>query len=84
MFWLPALLATQRPDRERRYFPYFLLGVFLYVSAFVIWQTGKTAHPLCNPDALLQAHGLWHLMTAIATVCFFLFLRSETRKEFQG
>ena len=84
LFWLPALVAKQPPDRQRRYFPWFFSGIFLYLSAFVIWQTGKANHSICNPDSMLQAHALWHLMTALATICFFLFLRSErevTREE---
>jgi len=76
-FWLPAIFAKQPPERKRRYVPWFFSGVILYLSAFAIWQTGKTDHPACDPDSVFQAHGLWHLMTALATICFFVFLRSE-------
>ncbi len=77
LFWLPAIFARYAPARRRLYTPWFFLGVFLYLSAFAVWQTGKPGHPTCDPDSLLQAHGLWHLMTALATVCFFVFLRTE-------
>jgi predicted membrane channel-forming protein YqfA (hemolysin III family) len=53
--------------------------VVSYLSANAIWQTGKAGHPWCDPDALIQAHGIWHLLSAVATVCFFIFLRSEKK-----
>ena len=77
LFWLPGLLATGPALTRRTYLPWFALGVASYLSAFIIWQTGKIGHPLCDPDALLQAHGIWHLLSATSTVCFFFFLRTE-------
>ena len=84
LFWLPGLLASGPAEARRTYLPWFALGVVSYMSAFAIWQTGKAGHPLCDPDALIQAHGIWHLLSAVATACFFLFLRterSESRRE---
>ena len=81
LFWLPALIARHPPERRRDYLPWFFMGVSFYLLAFVIWQTGRTGHPSCNPDSLIQAHGIWHLMTALATVCFFIFLRTESEHE---
>jgi len=80
LFWLPGLLAAGPAEARRIYLPWFALGVASYMSAFAIWQTGKAGHPLCDPDSLIQAHGIWHLLSAVATACFFLFLRTE-RKE---
>jgi hypothetical protein len=80
LFWLPGLLATGPAQVRRTYLPWFAFGIVSYLSAFAIWQTGKIGHPLCDPDALLQAHGIWHLLSAVATVCFFLFLRTERNK----
>ena len=77
LFWLPGLLASEPPPATRKYFPWFLLGVVSYFSAFTIWQTGKPDHSLCNPDSLIQAHGIWHLLSALATLSFFIFLRTE-------
>ncbi len=42
-------------------------------------KRGKPAHPWCNPDSLIQAHGIWHLLSAAATACFFVFLRTERK-----
>lgn len=80
LFWLPAVFAREAPARRRRYLPWFLLGLVFYLTASVIWQTGKAGHASCNPDSVIQAHGIWHLMTAVATVCFFIFLRTERAK----
>lgn len=32
--------------------------------AGVAYAVGRTGSPLCDPDGLLQAHGLWHLLSA--------------------
>ena len=79
LFWVPGILATGPAPGRRSYFPWFVLGVISYLSAFAIWQTGKPDHALCDPDSLLQAHGIWHLLSAFATLCFFLFLRTERK-----
>jgi hypothetical protein len=81
LFWLPGLIAPQAPPGRRQYLPWFVLGVLSYLCAFAIWQTGKPDHPWCDPDALLQAHGVWHLLSACATVCFFMFLRTQKPSE---
>jgi len=80
LFWLPGLLSPHAPPGQRTYVPWFFLGMASYLGAFAIWQTGKPDHPWCDPDTWLQAHGMWHLMTACATVCFFLCLRTERTK----
>ena len=75
-FWVPGLLATKKPDSNRTY-RYFLLGMIAYLSAFAIWLTGVPDSETCNPDSLIQAHGIWHLLTALATIFFFYHYRSE-------
>ena len=77
LFWVPGLLASKPPLGRRQYFPWFALGVVCYLTAFAIWQTGKPTHPWCSPDSLIQAHGIWHLLSALATACFFMCLRTE-------
>ena len=39
--------------------------------------TGKAGTPQCDPDSLIQGHAIWHLLSALATWSFFLFLRTE-------
>ena len=77
LFWLPGLLASKQPVNTRTYKWYFL-GMVAYFSAFIIWSTGVPDHALCRPDSLIQAHGIWHLLSAVATYCFFLHYRSES------
>ncbi|MDB2510203.1 ceramidase domain-containing protein [Pseudomonadales bacterium] len=79
LFWVPGLLAPHAPSGRRNYWPWFFMGMGSYLLAFAIWQTGKPAHPWCNPDSLIQAHGIWHLLSAVATACFFVFLRTERK-----
>ena len=75
-FWLPGLLANKKPLGFRTYRWYFA-GMIAYMSAFAIWLTGVPDSPSCDPDSMFQAHGYWHLLTAIATIFFFYHYRSE-------
>lgn len=77
LFWLPALAASSAPDSQRNYWPWFPAGVTAFLLAYAIWTTGVPDHASCNPDGLYQAHAVWHLLTAVATWCFFRFLRSQ-------
>ncbi len=80
LFWVPALVARHRSDGRRRYTPWYWLGFVSFLAAYAIWLTGTDTHPWCSPDSLVQAHAIWHLLSALATWCFFLFLRSERPK----
>ena len=77
LFWLPGLLATHPPAGRRRYVPWFWVGIAAFFTAYLIWLTGTADHPWCRPDSLLQAHAVWHLLGAVATWAFFVFLRTE-------
>jgi len=78
LFWVPALFSVKMPTTRRKYTPWFFLGMFMYLLSFLIWIQGKANTPYCNPDSLIQLHGIWHLMTAFSTWCFFKFFRTET------
>ncbi len=76
LFWLPGVLASKQPVNKRTYKWYFL-GMIAYFSAFAIWLTGVPDHDLCKPDSIIQAHSIWHLLSALATYFFFLHFRGE-------
>ena len=72
-----CLPSSPRSGR-RTYTPWYWVGVASFLAAYSIWLTGTATSPSCRPDSLLQAHAdSWHLMTAVATYCFFRFLRTE-------
>ena len=77
LFWLPALLANTAPTKTRTYNPWFFLGMISYIVAFIIWLQGYPDTKFCNPDSFIQPQGIWHLITAFATWCFFKFYRTE-------
>jgi len=77
LFWLPALVAGRRSETRRTYTPWYWTGFASFLIAYAIWTTGTNDHELCNPDSVFQAHALWHVLTAFATWCFFMFLRTE-------
>ena len=76
LFWLPGILANTKPKETRSYRWYFA-GMIAYMSAFAIWLTGVPDSDTCNPDTIFQAHGIWHLLTAVSTILFFYHYRSE-------
>ena len=77
IFWLPGVLAREPAEGRRRYTPWFWTGIASFLLAYAIWLTGTAGHPRCSPDSLIQAHAVWHLLTAFATWSFFMFLRTE-------
>ncbi|MEX1286655.1 MAG: ceramidase domain-containing protein [Acidimicrobiia bacterium] len=81
LFWVPALVARHPAGARRTYTPWFWLGIVSFFGAYAIWLTGTADHPWCAPDSIVQAHAIWHLLSAVATWCFFVFLRSERPSE---
>jgi len=43
---------------------FLVLGVGVFLAAFIIWFLSQTGNILCFPHALAQGHAVWHLMTA--------------------
>ena len=77
LYFIPALIPSLHNDVERKYTPWFFVGVASFFGALMIWETGVPDHPWCEPDSWLQAHMIWHLLCAAATLSFFNFFRTE-------
>ena len=80
LFWIPAVFIDKKHKTNKRYFPWYWLGILFYMSAFAIWLQGYPEQPLCNPDSIFQPHAIWHLLSACATLSFFFFFRTATTK----
>ena len=78
LYFLPALIPNFQSEVKRVYTPWFFIGFASFFGAVLIWGTGVPNHPWCNPDSWLQAHMIWHLLCAVATLSFFNFYRRET------
>ena len=78
-FWLPGILMNKKPKIKRNITHGFFLGVGFYMSAFAIWLQGYPNMPLCNPDSIIQPHGIWHILSSLATLSFFFFFRTEKK-----
>lgn len=62
-----ALTATALVVLVRRDRSFATLGpLALLVTSSVVGRLGATGWPLCDPDSILQPHGLWHLGSAAA------------------
>ena len=77
LFWLPAILMKTEPVIKRTYNPWFFLGCGFYFIAFIIWLQGYPGTRFCNPDSLIQPHGIWHVLSSFATLSFFFYFRTE-------
>jgi hypothetical protein len=84
LFWLPGVVAGRPPSGQRVYTPWFWAGIASFMTAYAIWLTGTADHELCRPDSLVQAHAIWHLLSALATWSFFRFLRTERTRITAG
>ena len=78
MYFVPAFLPNIQSNVKRKYTPWFFVGFASFFGALLIWGTGVPDHPWCNPDSWIQAHMIWHLLCAVATLSFFNFYRKET------
>lgn len=67
-------------DRLDRQWRWFFAGMGVFGVAFLIWILSATDAPLCEPDGLFQGHAVWHVLAAVATVFFYVYFRSETRR----
>ena len=79
LFWLPALILDEKSPVKKNYFPWYWAGVGFYIAAFAIWLQGYPGTALCNPDSIFQPHGIWHILSACATLSFFFFFRSTQK-----
>lgn len=52
-------------------------ALLVMAGAFVIWNLGQ--HGWCDPHSVLQAHGAWHLLGAVAAYLLFRYWASERR-----
>jgi hypothetical protein len=43
-----------------------VLGVVALGAAVAVYLLSRTGAPLCRPSSLLQGHGAWHILTAVA------------------
>lgn len=57
-------------------------GIFVFILSFMIWFTGRDAHPWCHPYSFIQAHALWHILDATALYLIFRFYVSEEDKRY--
>ena len=55
----------------------FIIGLIVTVAAFILKAFDKA---VCMPESILQGHALWHVLSAAASLCMYLFYYSESDK----
>lgn len=66
------VVLARRGDLELRWG---VAAAATMLLAFAIWIASQ--HGLCDPDSLLQGHGVWHLLNAVAAYCLYRHYASE-------
>jgi hypothetical protein len=56
-----------------------LLGVAALGGAVAVYLLTRTGAPLCRPSSLLQGHGAWHVLTAVAAASWLAAWPGSTR-----
>jgi len=54
-----------------------LAAVGTLVVASTVWRFGRDGHPWCDPTSVLQWHGLWHVLCAVAAYLLFRHYAAE-------
>ncbi len=60
-------------------FKWAILCSLTFITAFLIWTTGRNDHPWCDPHSLIQAHAIWHILNGLAIYFLFRFYVSENK-----
>src|SRR5690242_12655383 len=58
------------------YYRYFVICLALFGLGFGCWILDQNPN-FCIPEHWLQFHALWHVLTAVAIACLYLYLRTE-------
>jgi len=51
--------------------------ILFFLAGFAVWFFSRTGEPLCFPDAIIQGHALWHVLTSFAVPCIYVGLKLE-------
>ncbi len=73
---LLALISILRRDRS----PTTVAPLLLLAGVAIFGRLGATGGPLCEPESLLQPHGIWHLGAATA-VTWWALARVDVRAQ---
>jgi hypothetical protein len=69
-------LLDQFQQRRRMAVRWLALSLVALVAAVTCRQL-DVAHRFSGPDAWLQGHALWHILTSLSLACMYLYYRSE-------
>jgi hypothetical protein len=72
---LEVVLWRRREVRQDTRFG--LAAVGTLVVASTVWRFGRDGHPWCDPTSVLQWHGLWHVLCAVAAYLLFRHYAAE-------
>ncbi len=72
-----------RPASTRRQRQGYITIIVVAAIAGATWLLGRTDSPACDPDAVFQFHGLWHVISALV-VGLWWWLAFDTGRASRG
>lgn len=70
-------LIHHRFRRKTVKFKFALASLLTMIAAITIWKLSQTGNIWCVPDSMIQGHGVWHLLCALALYLMYRFYVSE-------
>ena len=67
-------------SRRRKTYGWLIFSAATLVAARVCWQL-DVAKKFSGPDAWIQGHAVWHLLTALSLATIYFYFRLETRGD---
>ncbi len=71
--------SRRRRRPYRRDWRFLALSITAFLGGFIAWELEDFGITPCDPYSLVQVHGFWHVITAVATFFIFLYVKSETK-----
>jgi len=80
MFVVIALFLHFNPGQtlHRKAKPHLWLGLACYIIGNIVWRYGRDGNAACDPDALFQFHGMWHILTGLSVYFFYRYFITES------
>ena len=70
---LTLSLEAQIARRDGHSTKWGVVALVVLLAAFAIWLPSRSGGSLCQPDSIVQGHGVWHLLGAVAAWCLYLY-----------
>jgi len=76
--WTINYYRTNKKNFEIKYFYYSTAALAV---AYIFWRLDTHKILICCPRCVFQGHAVWHILTSLTIIFFYLFFRSEKQQH---